>query len=64
MCLAITEFFMIFYAFCDNVMFDFVVKWRQGGATVQDKIQSSSINKFNGGFNVNKTNKIAQIYSF
>lgn len=35
MCLAITEFFfVIFYAFCDNVMFDFVVKWRQGGATV------------------------------
>lgn len=32
------SFFMIFYAFCDNVMFDFVVKWRQGGATVQDKI--------------------------
>lgn len=28
------SFFLIFYAFCNNVMFDFVVKWRLGGATV------------------------------
>lgn len=31
-------FCVIFNAFCDNVMFDFEVKWRLGGATALRKI--------------------------